>query len=69
MAAPTRREAFAIVRIEEIQNESIPIEMRVTVKLLVWSLDYARREVERLNRLNGHKGCHYFWQTTRVLHE
>ena len=60
-------QAFAIVRIDEFQDESVAIENRVTVKCIVWSLDDARAEVDRLNRLNASKGCRYVWQATRVL--
>ena len=41
-------------------------EDKVTVKRVVWNLDEARAEVERLNRINQDKGCRYFWQYTRV---
>ena len=41
-------------------------EDRVTVKRVVWSLEPAKREVERLNEVNAEKDCFYFWQYTRV---
>lgn len=64
--AQDRHQAFAIVRIDEFQDESVAMENRVTVKQIVWSESEARAEVDRLNRLNAQKGCRYFWQTTRV---
>lgn len=39
----------------------------VTVKEVVTSADEARREVMRLNTLNGGKGCRYYWQATHVF--
>jgi hypothetical protein len=38
----------------------------VTVTRVVRSEEIADREVERLNRLNGHKGCVYFWRSARL---
>jgi len=61
------QEAFAIVRVDNFHDEGVSIENRVTVKCIVWSLAEAHQEVDRLNRLNSAKNCHYFWQTTRVL--
>ena len=29
-------------------------------------MEEAESETTRLNDLNGHKGCIYFWQTTRM---
>ena len=37
------------------------------VKEIVRDLEIAQAEVERLNRLNGHKNCRYYWQTTRLF--
>jgi hypothetical protein len=36
----------------------------VTIKEVVLDLAEAKREVDRLNRLNESKGCRYFWQGT-----
>ena len=62
-----RRQAFAILRDDEFQGSTVPIENRVTVKCVVWTLADAQQQVERLNHLNSSKGCRYFWQATRVL--
>ena len=39
----------------------------VRVKEIVASAEEARREVDRLNALNGNKGCVYYWQATHVF--
>jgi len=39
----------------------------VTVKEIVTTKESAEAEVERLNKLNGEKGCRYFWQQTRFV--
>jgi hypothetical protein len=48
---------FAIVRVDGD---------RKTIKVIVWSLEKAESEVERLNELNEDKGCWYFWEPTRA---
>ena len=63
---PRREPAYAIIRIDDIESADVSLEDRVTVKSVVWSLDRARSEVDRLNGLNQDKGCRYFWQYTRV---
>lgn len=62
---PRREAAYAIVRIEDRSDER-PIEDCVTVRSVVWTLERAKAEVNRLNGLNAEKGCRYFWQYTRV---
>ena len=62
-----KTQVFAIVRDDDFQDIEVPIENRVTVTQVVADLDVARDEVERLNKLNGVKGCRYFWQTTRLV--
>jgi hypothetical protein len=59
---PTRN-AYAIVRIDRLQMSE---EARVTVKRVVWDLDTAEAEAQRLNAANNDKGCFYFAQSTRV---
>ncbi len=56
-------QAFAIFRIDAFQDTD---DTRYTVKRVVWEQDQAESEVERLNQLNGDKGCRYGWQVTRV---
>jgi len=38
-----------------------------TVKLVTWTPEEATRQVDRLNALNGSKGCVYRWETSRAL--
>ena len=57
---PTRN-AYAIVRIDRLQMSE---EARVTVKRVVWDLDTAEAEAQRLlNAANNDKGCFYFAQS------
>jgi hypothetical protein len=62
----SQKPAFAILRYDEFQDPAVPIENRVTVTRVVHDETTARAEVDRLNALNGGKGCRYFWQTTRL---
>lgn len=57
---PRRRAAYGIVRFDALDDQ-LPIERRVTVRSVLWTLDRARAEVDRLNNLNGDKGSRYFW--------
>ena len=41
------------------------IRDRISVKGIVVDLETAEAEVERLNRLNGGLGCHYWWTPAR----
>ena len=59
------KQAFAIVRHDLFQQESVGIELRVTVKKIVHTQERAESEVARLNELNGDKAL-YFWQYTRI---
>jgi hypothetical protein len=54
---------YAIIRFDEEFSE---IESKITIKKIVFDIEYAKHEVERLNKLNGEKGCKYFWQLTRL---
>jgi hypothetical protein len=48
-------------------NSNAPeVSTSVTVKKIVASVETAKKEVDRLNELNGDKGCHYYWQHTRL---
>ena len=62
-----KRPAYAILRIDDFQGERTPIENRVTVVQVRLEMEAAEKEVERLNSLNGEKGCHYKLQTTRLV--
>jgi hypothetical protein len=61
---------YAIVRID---SSAQPLDASgnisfdcVTVLKVVWEEEDAVVEVERLNALNGDKGCRYFMQVTRL---
>ena len=58
-------ECYAVLR-ADVDERDVPIENRITVKVITWDLDDAKREVERLNGLNASRGCRYYWQTTRA---
>jgi hypothetical protein len=48
---------------------SSPWELLVTIKEAFVDPDHAEAEVERLNKLNGHKGCRYFWSSAKFYPE
>lgn len=53
---------FAVVRVEDYFNS---IENGITIKEILPTLEEALQEVERLNKLQAAKRCHYFCQQTR----
>lgn len=55
---------FAIIRIDSESKGSL--QNRITVTKIVLSLEEAEQETQRLNELNGPKGCVYYWQSTRM---
>jgi len=58
---------FAILRIDlEVRWT---LEDAVYVTAILPSQDEAKREVERLNKLNATKGVRYSWQATRFYPE
>ena len=57
--------AFAIVRIDDA-SEDTSIENRFAIQKVMLVLEEAEDEVERLNKLNADKACHYFVRTTRL---
>jgi hypothetical protein len=57
---------FAILRIDDFLGPEAPTEHRVTVTKVMRDVDAARREVERLNDLQGGDGVHYHMQVTRL---
>jgi hypothetical protein len=61
-----KEQCFAIVRVDEWAVGQAKVENDITVKMIVWDQLEAEREVARLNQLNGPKGCHYFWRTSRA---
>jgi hypothetical protein len=58
--------AYAVLRYDSFHDTSTPIENLVTVMRVLLDEATARAEVERLNALNGEKGCKYFVQITRI---
>ena len=58
---------YAIVRVDEFQGSEVLLKDKITVKCVVIDLEEAKREVERLNKLNPHS--YYFWQYTQVKNE
>jgi hypothetical protein len=62
-------EAYAVVRVDLFQmREKLPDDpnVYVTVKEIVWTLEEAESEVERLDQLKADKDCRYAWQYVRV---
>jgi len=64
-----RQAVFAVVRVDECEGLPEAIDSHVTVHQVVRSLDVAEREAERLNALNGPKGCVYFTCAAQLLPE
>lgn len=54
--------AYAIVRYDESESPKDSF----TVKEIVSSLELAEKEVDRLNKLNSHLKCKYWWLPTRI---
>ena len=61
----TEVQVYAVVRVDEYSSGSDAI----TVKEVLPTMEEAEKEVERLNRAIGNKGCYYFRQTTRYFPE
>ena len=57
---------YAILRYETDADEKVPIDLRITVKKVVYDPHYSESEVKRLNVLNKDKGAYYFCQLTTV---
>jgi len=52
---------FAVVRVDE----DLSPDNAITIKEILPTAEEAIQEVERLNKLQSGKKCHYFWQYTR----
>jgi hypothetical protein len=65
-ANPRFDHVYAVVRIDSFLGPETPLENKIAIKEILWTEEAARREVDRLNQLNEGKGCHDFWQTTRL---
>jgi len=64
--------AYAVVRLDYFLSEvSTPngtaLERAVTVKEVLLDRTKAEAEVERLNKVNADKQCHYFCKHTRLV--
>jgi hypothetical protein len=58
---------FAVLRHDPyVEND---IRGAVTIVAVVPTADEARREVDRLSRLNADKSCEYFWESARYYPE
>ena len=57
---------YAVLRLDFPTGERPDGLINVTVKEIVWTVEDAQKEVDRLNQLNAEKSCRYFWQTTRL---
>jgi hypothetical protein len=57
--------AFVVIRIDEFMAK-YSVEDQIAAVKAYWNPEDAQQEVERLNKLNGDKGCHYFWQVVRI---
>jgi hypothetical protein len=58
--------AFAVLRVDLVDDETVPWPDRITVKSVERTQAIAEFEVHRLSQLNINKGCLYFWQATKL---
>lgn len=56
----------AVVRIDHYDEYDVDPALRTKVVKILFDPDEARSEVARLRRLNGKKGCVYFWSPTHI---
>ena len=56
---------YVVIRVDEF--ESVSGDELITIKEILPTLDEAVAEVERLNRLQAGKRCHYFWRLGRYF--
>ena len=64
--------AYAVVRLDHFlidgdASDSVRLQRAVTVKEVLLDEASAQAEVERLNKGNADKQCHYFCQYTRLV--
>lgn len=58
--------AFAVLRHDQFQPETVAIENRVKVVRVLATEEAALNEARRLNQLNSSKDARYFVQTTKL---
>jgi hypothetical protein len=58
--------AYAIIRIDEHEKTNLQKKYLVMVKKIVWSMQIAVNEVQRLNELQKDKTSYYCWQQTKI---
>jgi len=56
---------YVVIRVDEF--ESVSGDDLITVKEILPTLEEAIAEVERLNKLQEGKRCHYFWRLGRYF--
>jgi hypothetical protein len=54
---------YTVIRVDEF--ERVSDDERITIKEILPTLEEAVEEVERLNKLQKGKRCHYFWRLGR----
>ena len=64
--APQYIQVYAILRHDGYLDEFGGPEKTIKVKEVVYDLETAEREVERLNRLRAESDVVYWWQTTHL---
>lgn len=56
---------YAVIRIDDFNAEFG--DNAISIKEILPTMEEAIQEVERLNKLNAEKECHYFWRMTRYF--
>jgi hypothetical protein len=59
-----RLAAYAIVRVDSLTPDTLDWCLRIKVVRVVWSIERAQAETERL-QAQAKNGDSYFWQTTQ----
>jgi hypothetical protein len=62
------KHVYPIVRIDEPISATDPTNSIMVVKVLTSQVD-AEAEVSRLNQINAHKSCVYFYCTGRLIEQ
>lgn len=59
----TKIQVFAVFRIDD----DLDLPDAITIVKVLSTRENAQSETDRLNALNGDKGCSYHWQATRYI--